>query len=75
MIKEYTGTKMSEDISSAVQAEVARLRDMISATKALLPDGKVNFIAYEMAIQQAERAVREQDATSLCRFLPELRSM
>lgn len=66
---------MVQDISSAVQSEVARLRDMISTTKALLPNGNVNFIMYEMAINRAEKAVREGDATALVRMLPELQEM
>ena len=63
------------DISQEVQKEVARIRDMISTTKALLPNGRGNFVIYEMMLSQAEKAVREQDATALIRLLPELRKM
>ena len=63
------------DISNAVQGEVVRLREMIAFTKAKFPTGKVNFIAYDMIIAEAERAVREQDAVALCRILPELKEM
>ena len=63
------------DISSEVQKEVARIREMISETKALLPNGNVNFIIYEMTIAEAERAVREQDAVALVKMLPELQGM
>lgn len=63
------------DISSEVQKEVARIREMIAETKALLPNGTANFIIYEMTIAEAERAVREQDAAALVKMLPELRGM
>ena len=63
------------DISSEVQKEVARIREMIATTRALMPDRQVNFIFYDMVIEKAERAVREQDAVTLCRILPELREM
>jgi len=63
------------DISSEVQKEVARIREMIAITRALMPDRQVNFIFYDMVIETAERAVREQDAVTLCRILPELREM
>ena len=63
------------DISSEVQKEVARIREMIAITRALMPDRQVNFIFYDMVIEKAERAVREQDAVTLCRILPELREM
>lgn len=60
------------DISSAVQTEVARIREMIATTKALIPNGRGNFIFYEMAINEAEKAIREQDTVTLIRILPEL---
>lgn len=63
------------DISSEVQIEVARLRETIATTKALIPNGRANFIFYDLAIAEAERAVREQDTVALCRILPELREM
>ncbi|MFU8773574.1 MAG: hypothetical protein ACNA8H_14300 [Anaerolineales bacterium] len=58
-----------------VQKEVARLREMIAETKALLPNNQANFIFYEVAIAEAERAIREQDAVALIRILPELQQM
>lgn len=64
-----------EDTSTAVQKEVARLRDMITTTKALIPGGNVNFIFYEIVIEEAERAIREQDAVDLVKILPQLREM
>jgi cell envelope opacity-associated protein A len=67
--------KMDRDLSSAVQTEVARLRDMISTTKAFFPNRIVNFYVYEIAIEQAEKAVREGDAAKLVRILPELQKM
>ena len=63
------------DISSEVQKEVARLRETIATTKALLPDGKINWFFYDVAISEAERAVREQDTVALLRILPELKEM
>jgi len=63
------------DISQEVQKEVARIRDTISTTKALLPNGQGNFAIYEIMIAKAEKAVREQDAATLVRLLPELREM
>ena len=63
------------DISSAVQKEVARLRETIATTKALLPNSRANFIFYDMAITEAERAVREQDTVALVKILPGLQSM
>ena len=62
-------------ITSEVQKEVARLRETIATTKALIPNGQANFIIYELAISAAEKAVREQDAVALSRILPELREM
>lgn len=64
-----------DDISTEVQKEVARIRDMISTTKALLPNGQGNFAIYEFILNRAEKAVREQDAAELVRVLPELREM
>lgn len=63
------------DISQEVQKEVSRIQDMISTTKALLPNGRGNFVIYEMMIAKAEKAVREQDTTTLVQLLPELREM
>lgn len=63
------------DISSEAQKEVARLREMIATTKILLPHGNVNFFFYEVVIEEAERAIREQDAVALCRILPDIRGM
>ena len=66
---------MGTDLILAVQEEVARLRDMISTAKALLPTSNVNFIAYEIAIGLAEKAIREHDTVSLIRMLPDLQTM
>lgn len=63
------------DISSAIQKEVARLRDTIATTKALLPNSRVSWVFYEMAITEAERAVREQDTVAMIRILPGLKEM
>jgi len=63
------------DISSEVQKEVNRIREMIAETKALLPNGNVNFYFYELIITEAEKAIREQDVVALIRLLPELKSM
>ena len=63
------------DISSEVQKEVNRIREMIAKTKALLPNGNVNFYFYELIITEAEKAIREQDVVALIRLLPELKSM
>ena len=68
-------TNNERSLPKQVQDEVARLRNMIAETKALLPGGNVNWAAYEFAIAAAEKAVREQDAATLARLLPELRSM
>lgn len=62
------------DISQETQKEITRIRDMISTTKALLPEGKGNFIIYEILIAKAEKAIREQDTTTLIKILPELKS-
>lgn len=64
-----------EDISSQVQKEVARLRETITVTKTLLPDARANFFFYDIAIDAAEKAIREQDAVALLRLLPALREM
>ena len=61
------------DISQEVQKEVTRIKDMISTTKALLPNGRGNFAVYEILIDRAEKAVREQDVATLVKLLPELR--
>ncbi len=66
---------MPKDLSTAVQNEVARLREMIATAEALLPNGCANFVFYYLAIAEAERAVREQDAAALVKILPELREM
>ena len=63
------------DIITEVQAEVTRLRDMISTTKAYFPNRNMNFVIYEFAISEAESAIREQDAVALIRILPELQKM
>lgn len=63
------------DISSAVQNEVKRIRDMIAETKALLPNGNVNFAFYELTLSEADKAVREQDVVALVRLLPVLQKM
>ena len=63
------------DISSEVQKEVARLRETIATTNALLPGAQANWVVYDMAIAAAERAVREQDAPALVRILPVLQEM
>jgi len=64
-----------KDVSSAVQAEVTRVREMIAETKVLLPKGNVNFAFMEMTLDEADRAVREQDTTALVRLLPELKEI
>jgi len=66
---------VAQNISSAVQNEVERIRKMITETKALLPNGNVNFSFYELTLAEADRAVREQDAVALVRILPELKAM
>lgn len=63
------------DLSSQVQSEVARLRETMAMTKALLPNGNINWFFYEVAIAEAEKAVREQDAVALIRILPQLQEM
>lgn len=66
---------MAQDISSAVQAEVSKIREMIATTKALLPNNRANFFLYEMTLREADRAVREQDTVALVKILPELQEM
>ena len=66
---------MSDDISTAVQREVTRIRNMITETKALLPNGNANFIIYEITLAEADRAIREQDVVALVRLLPVLQLM
>lgn len=74
--KKPGGNKMEQDISSAVQSEISRIREMITTTKELLPNVRINFgFFYEMILAEAERAVREQDAVALVKILPELRDM
>jgi hypothetical protein len=63
------------NLPGEVQQEVARMRNMIAEMKTLLPDANVSFIAYEMMIAEAERAVREQDTVALIRILQELQDM
>lgn len=66
---------MSQDISSAVQNEVCRIREMITDTKSLFPTRNINFSFYEMILREADRAVREQDIVALVKILPELQGM
>ena len=66
---------MNNDILTETQAQVTRIRDMITTTKILLPDGNVNFGFYELELNQAEKAIREHDTVSLIRLLPELKGM
>jgi len=63
------------DIIEATQVEMARIRDTISTTKALLPDRNVNFICYEMMINEAEKAIREQDTVKLIKLYQELKNI
>lgn len=63
------------DLIEATQIEVARLRDMIATTKALFPKANVNFTFYEVVIKEADLAIREQDATTLCKMLPAMKEM
>jgi len=63
------------DISSEAQKEVARIRDMISTTKALLPNGNVSWAVYETVLEAAEKAIREQDGVVLVQILLELKEM
>lgn len=62
-------------LPEAVQVEVARLREIMAETKRLLPNSQVSWVFYEAAIAEAELAVREQDAVTLVRILPELKGM
>ena len=43
---------MSQDISSAVQNEVCRIREMITDTKSLFPTRNINFSFYEMILRE-----------------------
>ena len=63
------------DISQEVQKEVDRIKTMITESKTLLPNANVNFAVYEAMINEAERAVREQDTTTLVKILPRLQEM
>jgi hypothetical protein len=63
------------NISEEVQKEITRIREMITETKTLLPNGQGNFAIYEATVSAAEKAVREQDAVALVKILPELRCM
>lgn len=63
------------DIGKELQKEVARINDMISTTKALLPNGNVNFAICEMVIERAEEAIREQDVIAMVRLLPQLKKI
>jgi hypothetical protein len=62
-------------LPEAIQAEVARLRNTMADTEALLPSARTNWVFYTMAIEAAETAVREQDTVAMVRLLPELRGM
>ena len=62
-----------ENVIEAVQKETIRIREMISETKALLPHIKGNFVLYEMLLQQADKAILEQDTVALIKLLPELK--
>lgn len=62
------------NVIEEVQKEVARIRDMITTTKALLPNGRGNFVVYDTVIALAEKAIREQDTVTLVAMLPELRN-
>jgi hypothetical protein len=63
------------DLITEVQKQVARLRNMITETKTLFPNSNINFIMYEIYINEAERAIREQDTVVLIRILQELKEM
>lgn len=63
------------NLPEEIQSHVARLRDTIATTKALLPNNQASFVFYELAIREAERAIREQDTTAMVRLLPQLREM
>jgi len=63
------------NVAEEVQNEVRRIREMIAETKALLPNANANFAFYEIALSEADRAVREQDASALVKVLPVLRDM
>ena len=67
----HTKTSLPE----AVQKEVARIRERIAITKQYLPNGNVAWGMYEAILNEADRAVREQDAVEMVRLLPELESM
>ena len=74
-VRQPTEDTMSKDLPSEIQKEVARLRETVAITKALLPNYKANFVFYDLAIAEAERAVREQDTVTMVTILPRLREM
>ena len=63
------------DLLSAVQNEVKRIREIITKTKTLLPKANVSFYFYELILTEADKAIRDQDTTTLIRLLPELKAM
>ena len=68
---EQTETSLPEQI----QNEITRLETMIAETNAMPLGNRVNWIAYEMVIREAKRAVREQDTVAMLRILPELQGL
>lgn len=64
-----------DSLPQEVQKEVSRVRSMLAETKRLLPNGRGNFIIYETILNEAEKAVRDQDVVALVKILPELQEM
>ena len=58
-----------------VQNEVTRIREMITTTQTLIPNGRCNFWIYEAVLRSAEKAIREQDTVQLINLLSELKEM
>jgi len=63
------------DIAQEVQEQVARIREMMTETTVMFPNRNINFSIYNIILNRAEKAIREQDAVSLVKLLPELQGM
>jgi len=62
------------NIITEVQKETTRIRNMIAETKAGFPNGNFNFCIIEMLLDEADKAITEQDTVKLIKLLPELQA-
>ena len=75
MSYEITATDNSKSVIEEVQDEVTRVEEIIATSKALMPNANVNFGMYDIVLNEAKRAIREQDVAALVKILPKLKEM